>query len=324
LRPADRVGACYFEEFWVDRLDEIERLDPWPIEEATVIEVDETWAGDFFVLAGRHHELYRERASMEAYLSVSHPWRIPHTEEPAAHAREAMFWLGFRDTHGFIRVRVVPTEIVAPGEGEQDARRDQWVRERADAFAAAIDALELPLFVDWSDGVPAVGSAEPGCRIAGSWPDAFGPCQFEYVVADRYELLVPAARLVERLGTHPAVLRTFLSGWSPNALEALHRLQPAAKLLHRGFVHASLSDLPAVAAAIAPRGRALATLCEFATTDVTPEGRDAYAIIGVIAAAEGFTVEVRVNRMPVPVGEMDAWIEGLIGARVVYAPLASY
>ncbi|HET8761438.1 MAG TPA: hypothetical protein VFN94_10230, partial [Nitrospiria bacterium] len=180
VRPADRVGACYFEECWVDRLEDIGRLDAWPIDEVTLIEVDDTWTGDFFVLAGRHHELYRERASMEAYLSLSHPWRIPLDGDLTAHHRDAMFWIGFRDTHGFIRVRVVPREIIAPREGEQDARRDEWVRERAEAFTAALEALGLPLFVDWSEGMPTVGSAEPGCRISGSWPDAFGPCQFEY------------------------------------------------------------------------------------------------------------------------------------------------
>jgi hypothetical protein len=323
VRPADQVGACYFEEFWVDRLEELRRLEPWPIDEVTLIEIDEAWAGDFFVLAGRHHELYRERASMEAYLSISHPWRIPLAGELTAHHREAMFWVGFRDTHGFIRIRLVPTEILTPGEGGQDARRDHWVTERADALAAALEALELPLFVDWSEGAPMVGSAEPGCRISGSWPDAFGPCQFEYVIEDRYALLVPAARLVERLGTRPAVLRTYLSGWPEGALAAFRALQPTTKLLHRGFVHATLNDLPAIADVIAPRGRVLATLGEFSTAGMIPDGREAYAVIGAIGGHDGFAVEMRLNRLPLSRGDTEVWLESLVGAPVAYAPLGS-
>lgn len=324
VRPPDRLGACYVEEFWVDRPEDISRLESWPIEEMTLIELDDAWAGDFFVLAGQHHELYRERARMEAYLSLSHPWRIHDGVRLALHQREAMCWIGFRDTHGFIRVRVVPTEIVTPGEGDHDLRRDQWVSERAEAFSSAIEALELPLFVDWSEGLPMVGSAEPGCRIAGSWPDAFGPCQFEYVVLDRYELLVPAARLVERLGLRPAALRTFLSGWSLEALTEFHRLQPGTKLLYRGFVHAPLTDLVAIAAAVAPRGRALATLCEFRTPDLLPGAREAYAVIGTIGSREGFTIELRLNRMPLSEERTAAWLAELVGVPVVYSPLSLY
>jgi hypothetical protein len=324
MRPVERLGSCYFEEFWVDRLDEITRLDPWSIEEVTLIEVEEDWNGDFFVLAGQHHELYRAHTTMEAYLSLSHPWRIPDHVNVALHQREAMCWIGFRDTHGFIRVRVVPTEIMTPGEGDQDPRRDQWVSERAEAFSCAIEALELPLFVDWSEGLPTVGSAEPGCRIAGSWPDAFGPCQFEYVVFDRYELLVPAARLVERLGLRPAALRTFLSGWSLEALTEFHRLQAGAKLLYRGFVHAPLADLAAITAAVAPSGRALATLCEFRTPDLLPGAREAYAVIGVIGSRDGFTVEIRLNRMPLPADRTGAWLTELVGVPVVYTPMSLY
>ena len=198
VRPPDQVGACYFEEFRVAQVDELKALDPWPIEEVTLIEVNERWDGDFFVLAGQHHELFREHPTMEAYVSLSHPWRIPADAANGLHAPEAMSWIGFRDTHGFIRGRVVPRVIVTPGESLDEAERDRWVSERADAWNVAIEALELPLFVDWSYGMPVVASADPDCRMSASWPDAFGPCQFEYVVLDRYELLLPAARLVGR------------------------------------------------------------------------------------------------------------------------------
>ena len=261
---------------------------------------------------------------MEAYLSVSHPWHIPSHVNLTLHQREAMFWIGFRDTHGFIRVRVVPSEIVTPGEGGEDPRRDQWVSERADAFGSAIEALELPLFVDWSDGLPMVGSAEPGCRISGSWPDAFGPCQFEYVILDRYDLLVPAARLVEHLGSRPALLRTFLSGWSHDVLMKFHQLQPSSKLMYRGFAHAPLTDLPAITAAVAPRGRSLATLCEFRSPELLSAANECYAVVGAIGTREGFKVEVRLNRRPLPGLQTDRWLEELVGGPVTYAPLALY
>jgi hypothetical protein len=144
------------------------------------------------------------------------------------------------------------------------------------------------------------------------------------VVLDRYELLIPAARLVERLGPRPAVLRTFLSGWSRDALAAFHRLQPASTFLYRGFVHAPLADLPAITAAVAPQGRALATLCEFRTADLLPQGLESYAVVGVIGDRDGFTIEIRLNRRPLPDHQTEAWIEELVGGPVAYRPLGLY
>jgi hypothetical protein len=324
VRGRRQEGACYVEEFWVERLDELERLDAWVIDEVTLIQVNPSWTGDFFVLAGEHHELYRQRPAMEAYLSLSHPWRVPSAVNLSLHQVEAMFWIGFRNTHGFIRVRVIPGEIITPGETRGDDRRGAWVTERADAFTAALDVLDLPLFVDWSEGTPTVASTEPGCRIAGSWPDAFGPCQFEYVVADRYELLVPAARLIERLGVRPATLRTFLSGWPRSVLAEFHRLQPGSRLLYRGFLQASLDDVPEIVKAIAPHGRVLVTLCEFRTGEVLRTAEESYAVVGVIGSAMGYTIEMRLNRAPLPEHEMEEWLERLIGVPMGYAPLGLY
>lgn len=324
VRGRRQEGACYFEEFWIEDVADLDRLDAWPVEEVTLIEVVDDWAGDFFVLAGEHHEAYRARPAMEAYLSLCHPWRLPPDRGPHLHHDEGMFWIGFRNTHGFIRARVIPREIITPGETRGDSQRDEWVRERAEAWTAALDVLELPLFVDWSNGVPEVGSADPGCRIASSWPDAFGPCQFEYVVADRYELLVPAARLVERLGRRPATLRTFLSGWSPDVLDEFHRFQPASQRLYRGYVHACLLDLPELVDTIAPHGRVLSTLCEFRTGEWDQAARDAYAVVGAMAGPDGYRIEVRLSRAPRAEEEMEGWVEQLVGRPMRYAPLAWY
>lgn len=326
LKPKsiDQEGACYFEEFWVKALDELDRLQAWPIDEVTLVQVLDRWDGDFFVLAGRHHEVYRRHQAMEAYLSVSHPWRMPQTAEPILHQDEAMCWIGFRNTHGFIRVRVVPGEIITPLERRDEGRRAQWMAERDAAFSVAIDALGLPLFVDWSNGAPSVASTDAGCRVSGSWPDAFGPCQFEYVVPNRYELLVPIARLVEQYGTHPAMVRTFLSGVPRSGYEAFHRIQPAAGLLYRGYVQAELNDLPNIVSAIAPRGRALVTFCEFRTGRILRVDDEAYAVVGVIGTSSGYRMEIRLNRAPLPEDEMEEWLNRLLGMPMAYAPLALY
>ena len=321
IRGIHQEGACYFEEFTIDRLDEIARLDPWPVDEVTLVQVIDRWEGDFFLLVGEHHQRYLASHGMDAYLSLSHPWRFPIA---TLHHDEAMFWIGFRQTHGFIRFRVVPRTIITPAEGGTEAQRDAWWRERAEAFEAAIEVLGLPLFVDWSDGVPTVSSTDPGYRVSGSWPDAFGPCQIEAVSPDRWELLVPAARLVETLGIRPATLRIFLSGFSPSQLSGFHALQPSARMVYRGYLHASLGEIPAIVEAIAPHGRALVTLGEFRTGDLLGRGEDAYAVVGVIGSQTGYLIELRLNRAPLAEAEMASWLESVLGVPMVYAPLALY
>jgi hypothetical protein len=120
------------------------------------------------------------------------------------------------------------------------------------------------------------------------------------------------------------VLRTYLSGWPPDALAAFRALQPTAKLLYRGFVHAGLSDLPDIADAVAPRGRVVATLGELSTAGMLENGRDAYAVIGAVGSQKGFTLEVRLNRLPLSRAETESWLEALIAAPVSYAPLSGY
>jgi hypothetical protein len=319
-----RAAACYIEEFWVSRIDEIDRLNAWTIDEITLVQINEQWKGDFFVLAGKHHDLYRQYPRMEGYLSLSHPWRIPEELKLRLHQREAMFWIGFRDTHGFIRVRVIPGEIITPGERRGEAKRLTWVTERASAFSEAIQSLDLPLFVEWEKGSLLISSEENSSAVSLSWPDAFGPCQFEYIVSDRYELLVPAARLISKFGMQPAVIRTFLSGFPPEILNDFHLLQPESRMLYRGYIHAPLEELPQVVQSVAPNGRALVNLCEFGTRLVLPEGEESYAAIGVIGSESGFKIEVRLNRAPLPEDEVGDWLNDLIGSPMEYSPLTLY
>lgn len=331
VKEFHREAACYIEEFRVSRLDEIDRLDAWNIDELTLVQINDRWQGDFFLLAGKHHDLYRQYPRMEAYLSLSHPWRISDDLKLRMHQSEAMFWIGFRDTHGFIRVRVIPAEIITPGERRGEAKRLTWMTERASAFSEAIQALDLPLFVEWQKGAllispeESASAASPASSaVSCSWPDAFGPCQFEYIVSDRYELLVPAARFISKVGIQPAVVRTFLSGFPHEILNEFHQLQPESRMLYRGYLHAPLNDLPEVVQAMAPNGRALVNFCEFPTRPFLPEGEASDAVIGVIGSEPGFKIEVRLNRAPLPEGEMEAWLEKLTGLPMSYSPLALY
>ena len=324
VKAFDQVAACYVEEFWVDRIDEINRLNAWNIDEVTLVQINDHWEGDFFILAAEHHDLYRQYTGMEAYLSLSHPWRIPDSLKLRMHQPESMSWIGFRDTHGFIRVRVIPNEIITPGERRGEIERLTWMTERASAFSEAIQALDLPLFVEWEKGSLMVSAEESASAVSLSWPDAFGPCQFEYIVSDRYELLVPAARLISKFGIRPAVTRTFISGFPEEILEKFHRLQPQSRMLYRGYIHAPLKDLPQVVQSMTLHGRALANLCEFGTGKLLPEGETADAVVGVIGSGPGFKIEVRLNRAPLPEEEMDNWLNDLIGMPMRYSPLALY
>lgn len=324
VKRFDQEAACYIEEFRIGRLDEIDRLSAWTVDEMTLVQINDRWEGDFFILAGKHHDLYRQYPGMEAYLSLSHPWRIPDSLPLKMHQQEAMFWIGFRDTHGFIRVRVVPNEIITPGERRGEAKQLTWMTERASAFSEAIQALDLPLFVEWKKGSLLVSNGDSASAVSLSWPDAFGPCQFEYIVSDRYELLVPAARFISKVGARPAVIRTFISGFPTEILEVFHRLQPESNMLYRGYLHAPLKELPDVVGSMRPTGRALVNLCEFGTRQLLPEGEESYAVVGVIGSEAGFKIEVRLNRAPLPEEEIEDWMNELIGLPMGYTPLPLY
>ena len=324
VKGIDEEVSCYFEEFWINRLDEIDRLEAWPVDEVTLVQVNDRWEGDFFVLAGSHYDLFRRHLSMEAYLSLSHSWQAPTELKVKLHQPEAMFWIGFRQDHGFIRVRLIPNEIITPGERRGDPRRFSWMSERASLFAAAVEVLDLPLFVEWEKGALSISSEDSAAPVSCSWPDAFGPCQFEQIVADPYELLVPAARFISKMGIQPATVRTFFSGFSREVLETFHRLQPMSRFLYRGYIHAPLKDLSKMVEAIGPTGKVLANLCEFRTGQVLSEGEEAYAVVGVIGSQSGFKIEIRLNRAPLPEEQMEEWLKRLTGMPMRYAPLSLY
>lgn len=322
VRGMRQETACYVEEFSVDQLEQINQLDPWVIEEMTLVQINENWKGDFFLLAGKHHDLFRHYPDMEGYLSICHPWKIPESITLQYHESEALFWVGFRETHGFVRVRLMPKKIITPGETEEHQHRLSWISERAEIFSAAIDLLDFPLFVEWRDGKFSIVTEGMDSAVSVSWPDAFGPCQFEYVVSDRYSLLVPAAQLVEKTGLEFATVKTFLSGFSPEALAAFHQLQPKARMLCRGYIHASLEEFPELVQTMTNRqGRALINLCEFETKQLLPNQKDASAIIGLIGDASGFKIEIRLNRCPIAPEKIETWLSELTGLPLVYTPL---
>ncbi len=319
--PAKDI-ICYIEEWVVDRPDDFDRLDPWATEDSTLVHIREGWRGDFFLLAGAYHTVYQRYQTIGTYCSVSHPWRI---EEPLrTHLPRAMFWLGFRHTHGFIRVRLHTTEVIAPGETRADGRRGLWVDERRHTFQAAISLLELPIEAGVEKGGLVLRCAEASVPFFCSWPDAFGPCQFEYNSSDAFEFLVPASRLAATYGGESATVRAYLTGFGEPALEDFQAIGGGARYAYRCSAHCPLDEVPEILQAIAPAGRLYATLCEFQTQQLLPGGEDASVIIGVMGMEGGFQIEARLNRAPLSEEEMAPWLEQLLGLPVTYASLPPF
>ena len=334
LATADRLAArgltpaapnkdviCYVEEWAVRAPEDFDALDPWSTEDVTLVHLREGWQGDFFLLAGAYHTVYQRHQSVGTYCSVSHPWQL--SGPFARHHSRGMLWLGFRHTHGFIRVRLHTTEVVTPGETRADDRRGEWFDERRRAFLAAITLLEVPVGV-LADGQVSLLAEDTSRPLFCSWPDAFGPCQFEYNSPDAFEFLVPASRLAATCGGTPARVRAYLTGFSDKALDEFLAEAPGATLAYRCSVHCPLDEVPEVLGAIAPDGRLYATLCEFQTQQIWPAGADASAIVGLVGADGGFQLEVRLNRAPLPEENMAGELEHLLGLPVTYAPLAPF
>lgn len=312
----------YVEEWTVETLDAFDRLDSWSTEDVTLVHVREGWTGDFFLLAGGYHTVYQRYRAVGTYCSVSHPWSLPETL--LTHHPGGMLWLGFRHVHGFIRVRLHTAEVITPGETRADDRRGLWLGERRRVFEATIKMLDLRVETGVKNGCLHLRAIDPDAPFFCSWPDAFGPCQFEYNSTDPFEFLVPASRLAATSGGEPTTVRAYLTGFSESALEQFRAVQPGATCAYRCSAHCPLDELPDILAAILPDGRLYATLCEFQTQRMLPDGADASAIIGVVGAAGGFQVEARLNRAPLAEDEMPAWLEQLLGLPVTYAPLPSY
>ncbi|HEU5092035.1 MAG TPA: hypothetical protein VFT30_05075, partial [Nitrospira sp.] len=243
VSPASDV-ICYVEEWTVGSLDDFDQLDPWSTEDVTLVHVRERWRGDFFLLSGAYHTIYQRHQDIGTYCSISHPWRI--REILQLHDQRAMFWIGFRHAHSFIRVRLQTQVVITPGETRGDADRTRWLDERRAAFLDAITVLDLPIETHVEKNVVIVRPSDASIPFFCSWPDAFGPCQFEYNTSDAFEFLVPASKLAETFHPEPAGVRAYLTGFSEAALTEFQGIEPGARLAYRCSVHCPLDDLPEV------------------------------------------------------------------------------
>ncbi len=319
----DQDLICYLEEWEVDSPKDIDRLDEWPVEDVTLVRSSTNWTGDFFLFAGAYHTVYRSHQRSDTYCSVSHPWKL--SERMQTHHPQGMFWVGFRgEQPSFIRVRLHTIEIVAPGETRADHQRSLWLEERQDAFLTAIDTLEIPVTSSVKNGKVTLHGLDSNAALFCSWPDAFGPCQLEYNVADPFQFILPATQLAKTSVNNESRVRAYMTGFHPEALHEFWELQPPAQHAYRCCVHCRMEDLLRVQKAIQPAGRLYATISEFQTQELLPDGIDAWAIVGIVAHEEKFTIEVRLSRAPLAEADMLPWLEALIGHPMLYAPLPPF
>lgn len=324
LKPAvpSKDVICYVEEWTVMSPEDFEQLEGWSTEDVTLIHVREGWKGDFFLLAGAYHTVYQRYQDVGTYCSICHPWRI--RDPLRLHDPRSMLWLGFRHAHSFIRIRLQTKEVITPGETRGDAERTQWLEERRTAFLEAITLLELPIETLVEKQQLVLRPTDRSAAFFCSWPDAFGPCQFEYNTADAYEFLVPASKLAATSVRERTDIRTYLTGFSETALGDFQAIEPTPRSVYRCSVHCPLGDLPEIRSAIEPDGRLYSTLCEFQTQELLPECEDVSAIIGVVGSRTGFGIEARLNKAPLKEKAMAGWLERLIGHPVVHAPLPAF
>ena len=300
----------------------IQRLDPWPTEDVTLIHILENWRGDFFLLAGGYHTVFQRYQSVNTYCSLCHPWRIE--DRLVTLLPDAMLWVGFRHSHSFIRIRVHTTDIVAPGENWADHQRPMWLEERKTAFLAAIRVLDLPLEPAIDRDRFLLQTPRKDTPLFCSWPDAFGPCQFEFNSSDAFEFLVPASQLAATYHGRPATVRTHLTGFSEEELMDFHTLNADKRSVYRCSAHCSLKDVPDILDILDQSGRLYTTLCEFQTHEILSQGRDAAAIIGIVAGKGQFHLEVRLSQNPLDREETTQWLEKTLALPVCYAPLSAF
>ncbi len=129
---AEKDMIAYIEEWEIAHPREIETLDSWVTEDVTLLHVLDGWEGDFFLLAGRYHTVFQDYQSVNTYCSIAHPWTIHQGVETLQ--PHGSLWIGFRHTHGFIRVRVHTTEIFTPGEWVEIPLEQLWLADRQKAF----------------------------------------------------------------------------------------------------------------------------------------------------------------------------------------------
>lgn len=324
LRAVDpeKEGICYVEEWQVPSPESVQELDPWPIEDVTMIHIMDKWHGDFFLLAGHYHTIFQQYQSVSTYCSISHPWRLPGhfaTLEP-----QSMFWVGFRHTHSFIRIRLHTCEVIAPGDAWVDHQAAIWVEERQNAFQAAIELLELPIVISSGNNKVSLRSTQEEVPFFCSWPDAFGPCQFEFNSSDAFGFLVPASGLASTHHLPTASVRIYLTGFPQQALRDFQEIATDSRYAYRCSAHTCLTELPDILKIVGESGRLYTTICEFHTQRILPHHKDAAAVVGVMTTGNRYQLEIRFNMMPLPKPDMDSWLEELLGVPMNYAPLSPF
>lgn len=282
----------------------------------------DAWKDDFFLLAGRYHTTFQRYQSVSAYCSISHPWHLSGhlaTLQPLA-----MFWVGFRHTHSFIRIRFQTSRVIAQGEPCDPHQRPIWLEERQAAFHEAIERLDLPIDVSIQKDRVALRNTHADVPFFCSWPDAFGPCQFEFNSSDPFAFLVPASGLASTHRLPAAAVRIYLTGFSRDALNEFKTIEPDVRTIYRCSAHICLTDLPALLDIVGTGSRLYTTVSEFRTQALLPDSLDAAAIVGIMGTGNRYQLEVRLNMMPLPMDRMSAWLEELLSHSMAYAPLSPF
>ena len=318
----DKEMIGYIEEWEVSHPQQIQAFGSWPTEDVTLLHLLDNWQGDFFLLAGRYHSTFQTHQTVNTYCSIAHPWRI--SQPLATLLPDAWFWVGFRHTHGFVRIRVQTTDIIAPGESVEHPRDRFWLNDREEAFRAAIQILNVPIEVFRKNGRVVLDMSRPDGPLFCSWPDAFGPCQFELNSPDPFEFLVPACQLAATHQGQPANLRVYLTGFSESALSEFTRIAPNTRLMYRCSIHCTLSDMPELLRLLEPRGRVYGSLAEFQTGHLFSEGPDAAVIVGLVGTNGKWRLEIRLNQRPLPHQDTERWLKELVGHALMYSPLPAF
>lgn len=318
----EKEMIAYIEEWEVAHPQAIQTLDSWVTEDVTLLHVLNQWEGDFFLLAGRYHTVFQDFQSVNTYCSIAHPWTI---HRPVATLQpQAWLWVGFRHTHGFIRVRVQTTEIFTPGEWVESPREEFWLIDRQEAFRESIETLDLPIQVEINQQKVSLQSTRPDAPFFCSWPDAFGPCQFEFNSPDPFEFLVPGSRLASTWHNQPVNIRVYLTGFSEKGLNTFNQVVDSPGLRYRCSIHCCLEEIAEIEERLAPRGRTYGSLAEFQTGSILPEGTDVAAIIGLVGFEGKFHLEIRLNQHPLTHPETTKWLEELVEWPLIYAPLPAF
>lgn len=319
---AEKEMIAYIEEWEIAHPREIQTLDSWVTEDVTLLHVLDQWEGDFFLLAGRYHTVFQDYQSVNTYCSIAHPWSI---QRPVATLQpDGWLWIGFRHTHGFIRVRLHTTEIITPGEWVESPREQFWLIDRQEAFRESIETLDLPIQVGIKEQKVFLETTRPDTPFFCSWPDAFGPCQFEFNSPDPFEFLVPGSRLAATWKNQLPKIRVYLTGFPEKALASFTQVMESPSLRYRCSLHCCLEEIAEVEKRLVPRGRIYGSLAEFPTNHILPAGSDAAAIIGLVGFEGEFRLEIRLNQHPLTHPETTRWLEELVEWPLIYAPLPAF